>query len=101
MAKIKWDQAPEPIRWNKLKALRKVKGLSQPQVAVGAGVSITSVYYLELGYEERTTAKTKEKLAKFFECDVEDIFPCEMIGNEPREKFLDEIRKGNGRPILK
>jgi len=93
MAKIKWDSVPACIGWNKIKSLRKKLGLSQPQLAVGAGISVTSVYFLELGYEERTTDKTKEKLAKFLECDVDDIFPCEMIGNEPREQFLERMKK--------
>lgn len=92
MAKIRWDKVPEMICWNKLKALRKARGLTQPEVAVGAGISITSVYYLELGYEERTTEKTKKKLAKFFKCDVEDIFPCEMIGSKPRAEYLKNIQ---------
>lgn len=92
MAKIKWDKIAKMVCWNKIKTLRKIRGLSQPEIAVGAGISITSVYYLELGYEERTTEKTKKKLAKFFKCDVEDIFPCEMIGNKSREEYLKNIQ---------
>lgn len=88
MAKIKWNKVPKMIYWNKLKTLRKARGLSQSEVAVNAGVSITTIYNLELGYEERTTDKTKKKLAKFFECDIDDIFPCEMIGNQTREECL-------------
>lgn len=92
MAKIKWDKVPKMICWNKIKALRKVRGLSQPEVAVGAGVSITTIYNLELGYEERTMDKTKKKLAKFFKCDVDDIFPAEMIGNKPKEEYFKNIQ---------
>ena len=92
--KINWDMKNIPSRlvWNRMKALRKERGLTQPQVAVGAGISITSVYYLELRYEARTTEKTKKKLAKFFKCDIEDLFPCEMIGNKPRAEYLKNIQ---------
>jgi len=99
--RISWEKVPGQVGWNKIRSLRKAKGLSQAQIAVGAGVSLTTVFYLELGYEARTSEEIKKKLAEFFDCDVDDIFPCEMLGNEPREKYLDKIKKGEGRPVLK
>jgi DNA-binding XRE family transcriptional regulator len=85
--KIKWELVPAGIGWNRVKALRKKMGLNQTQVAAGAGISIATLYNIEHGYEETTTMETKEKLAKFFECDVDDIFPAQMIGNETKAKY--------------
>jgi DNA-binding XRE family transcriptional regulator len=101
MKKIEWDPVPPMIGWNKLKSLRKDRGLTQPQVAVGAGISIACLYYLEAGFESRVTQKTKKKLAKFFEVDIDDLFPCEMIGNEPRDVFLEKAKKQVGQPGIK
>ena len=97
MVKLHWDPAPEGMRWNKLKSLRKKKNLTQPEVAVGADVAITTIYFLEAGFEERTGEDVKKKLAEFFRVDIDDLFPCEMIGNTPREKFLANLKKGTGR----
>ena len=101
MARLKWKKIPGGVGWNKIYSLRKAKGLSQAELAVGVGVSITTIYYLELGYEERTTDEVKKRIAEFFDVDVDDIFPAEMLGNEPRERCLGKIKKGTGQPILK
>ena len=101
MAMVKWDPVPDMIGWNRLKSLRKERGLSQPEVAVGAGVSITQIYFLELGYDNRTTAKTKQKVAGFFDVDVDDLFPCEMIGNVPRDVFIEKAKKKTGQSKAK
>ncbi len=101
MRKIKWDPAPAFIGWNKLRSLRESQGLTQAQVAVGAGISIACLWYLEAGFESRTTQKTKEKLAQFFKCDVEDIFPAEMVGNEPQDVFLEKAKKQVAQPRIK
>jgi transcriptional regulator with XRE-family HTH domain len=85
--KIKWKPVPPMVGWNRIKALRKLKGLNQIQVAASAGISIATLYNIEHGYEETTTAETKEKLAKFFECDIDDIFPAQMIGNETKVRY--------------
>ena len=92
MAKVKWNPAPGCVGWNKVKALRRAQGLSQAQLAVGAGVSMTTVYNVEMGYEDRLTDRVKSGIAKFFDCDVDDLFPCEMIGNEPRTVFLERAK---------
>jgi len=56
-----------------------------------------------LGYERRTTEDLRKKLADFFKLDVDDLFPAEMIGNEPREKYLEKlkVKRGDGPPISK
>ncbi len=99
--KIKWNPVPDMIGWNKLKALRKDRDLTQLQVAAGAGVSIACLYYLEAGFESRVREKTKKKLARFFEADVDDIFPVEMIGNEPQAVFIEKAKKKTGQPKTK
>jgi transcriptional regulator with XRE-family HTH domain len=99
--KIKWDPVPAFVGWNRVKSLRKFRGLSQAEVAVGADVSVVTLYSLEMGYEERTTDEVKKKLTKFFDVDLDDLFPVEMVGNQPREKYLAKIKKGEGRPVVK
>jgi len=94
MAKIVWGEVPPFLGWNKIKTLRKNRGITQTQLSAGANVSMAVIYQLELGFEERVTMKTKEKIAKFFECDVEDIFPAEMIGNVPRDEILKNVKNG-------
>jgi len=94
MAKIDWGQVPSIIGWNKIKTLRKNRELTQTQLAAGASLSMAIIYQLELGFEERVTMKTKKKIAKFFGCDVDDLFPAEMIGNVPRDEILKNVKKG-------
>jgi len=92
--KTKWPDVPEVVRWNKLRHIRRERKLTQAQVAVGAGVSIVTVWYLESGFEERATAETRKKIAVFFEINEGDLFPVDMLGNRPRAEFLNnEIRK--------
>lgn len=92
MAKIRWQKVPDRLVWNKIKSLRKEKNLKQAQVAVSADISITTLWMIEQGYEKKTSDETKQKLADFFECDVKDIFPAEMIGNKPKEEYLKNIQ---------
>ena len=92
MAKIDWEQWPSFIVWNKIKRLRKERGLSQTQVAAGAAISITTLWMIEQGYEKKTSNETKKKLANFFKCNIKDIFPAEMIGNKPKEEYLKNIQ---------
>lgn len=93
MTKIKFDPAPAFLVWSRIKVVRKERGLTQPQVAVGAGISISTLWAIESGYEEKTTEETKRKLAKFFKCDVDDIFPSQMIGNKSKEEVLKSKQK--------
>ena len=88
MEKINWEQRPSFLVWNKVKRLRKERGFSQLQVAAAADISITTLWMIESGFDGKTTIKTKGKIAAFFDCDVEDIFPCEMIGNQTRDECL-------------
>lgn len=83
MTKITWKKAPSNIGWNRVKSLRKKHGLRQAEVAQGADICITTLWLIESGFDKKTTKETKQKLANFFECDIEDIFPAEMVGNGP------------------
>jgi len=89
MTKIKFDNVPDFLVWNKIKSLRKEKQLTQPEVAVGASISISTLWAIESGYDEKTTKEIKRKLAKFFKCEIEDIFPAQMIGNQTRAEVLN------------
>jgi len=99
--KIQWEKAPDFLGWNKIRSLRKAKGLTQAKFAVGCGLCIATVYSLEQGHDERTSDEIKQKIADFFECDIDDLFPCQWIGNEPQAEFLRKVVKGEGQPIMK
>ena len=92
MAKIKWDlkNIGNRIVWNRVKSLRKEMKLNQAQVAVGSGIAVNTLYSIELGNDERTTDVTKQKLADFFKCDIDDIFPAEMIGDKPKKHIKEK-----------
>jgi len=91
MKKVKFYSDQSPVIWNRLKALREEEGLTQPQVAVGAGIAIMTLWMIESGYDAKTKQETKQKLANFFKCDIDDIFPAEMIGNQTKEEVLNKI----------
>jgi len=90
MSKITWKATPSMIAWNKLSTLRRERGLTQLQVAASSGVSIATLWFIEQGFDKKTSLKTKQKLAIFFKCDVDDLFPVEMIGNITLEQHLKE-----------
>jgi transcriptional regulator with XRE-family HTH domain len=76
---------PDFVIWNRLKAMRLGRGLSQTQVAASAGVSIATLWMLESGFDKKATAKTKRKLAKFYGVQVGDLFPVEVRGEGLRK----------------
>ena len=59
---------------NKLKKIRQNMRLRQIDLAKRAGVGLTTIYYIESGYEERASQKTKEKIALGLGKKVEEIF---------------------------
>jgi len=85
-----WDLegVPPTFVWNRLLSLRESAGLSQAELAVHTGLSVVTVYQLEMGHDARTTDSTKEKLADFFGCKVNDIFPVSMVGRIPEREYL-------------
>lgn len=93
MSKIKWKKPALMVVWNKLETLRKEKNLTQVQLAVFAGVAITTIWMIEHGYDRATSKRTKQKFADFFKCTPSDLFPCEMIGDKPRDEYLKGLKK--------
>lgn len=90
MQKINWDlkNVGERIVWNKLKTLRLQKKMTQVQVSAYSGVAVATIWMLENGYDKTAAKKTKQRLATFFKCDISDLFPVEMIGNQTCEEYL-------------
>jgi len=96
MGKIQWDYSKigDRIVWNRLRSLRKERGLTQLEVAKGTGLSIVWIGFAEKGYDNNISDKAKQKIADFFECDISDIFPTEFIGDKPiAEAQISEGKK--------
>lgn len=90
MSKINWDlkNVGARIAWNKVKTLRLEKKLTQVQLSAYSGVAIATIWMIENGYDKTTSKRTKQRLATFFKCNVSDLFPVEMIGNQTREEYI-------------
>jgi DNA-binding XRE family transcriptional regulator len=69
-------------------------------VAAGAKVSIATLCYLESGFDAQTKHYTKKKLARYFDVEIEQLFPVTMVGritqNEYLEKRIAEDKKSAG-----
>ncbi len=85
-----WDLSniPSFYCWNRLKSLRDSYRLSQSALAFKSGVSQTTILQCEAGNDANTTDSVKKRLADFFDCKIEDIFPTDMIGKIPEREFL-------------
>jgi len=59
---------------NNLKKFRIKMGLRQTDLAKRSRVGLTTIYYIESGYEDRTSQKTKEKIARSLGKKVKEIF---------------------------
>jgi transcriptional regulator with XRE-family HTH domain len=98
---VTWQKVPSRMVWNRVKTIRKMKGLTQPEVAVGAGVSIGSLWAIEAGFDSRTTSEIKEKIAKFFVCEVGDLFPVMMVGSITKAEYEEKKLKLKKSPPVK
>jgi len=78
--KIQWPDHPDFVRWNRLKLLRKIRGVRQVDLAAACDVSFPTLYFIENGAEKRVSDKTKEKIAVFFDVPMSEIFPAEVQG---------------------
>ncbi len=58
---------------NRVAFLRRARGLSQVQLAVEAGLSLSTIYQVETGHTPRRRAQ--ERLAAIFHVRPEDLFP--------------------------
>lgn len=91
--KKKWRSPGPMVVWNKLKRLRIESDLTQTQVSAFTSVAVSTIWAIENGYDRRTTNKTKKSLADFFQVNVEDLFPVEMIGYRTRDEYLKGLKK--------
>ena len=59
---------------NKLKEVRKKRGMTQKELAELSGVSRGTIVAIENGKAKVTTTKTLQKLAKTLNASMKDIF---------------------------
>jgi len=57
-----------------LKKIRKQKKLTQLDVAIGSGISVTWIQFAEKQYPG-ISHEAKTKIANFLKCSIEDIWP--------------------------
>lgn len=62
---------------NNAKRLRYEKGLDAPQVALGTGLSVQTIYRIEEG--RNTSAPTAKKLADFYEVTVAELLGLDSL----------------------
>jgi len=62
------------MKTSNLKTIRKQKKLTQLDLAIGSGISITWIQFAEKQYPG-ISHEVKTKIAKFLKCSVEDIWP--------------------------
>ena len=59
---------------SKMRRVREKKGLRQIDLALQAGCSLTWIWLLEQGGQERVSRKIKERVAEALETTVEELF---------------------------
>lgn len=74
MSKVKKITEQDYRLGRKIQKIRKVKGLTQEQLAEKVKVSTTFIGYVETGYR-RPNLKMIYKLARALDVKVKDIFP--------------------------
>jgi len=93
MKKTAYPTTPPPGRWNRLKALRRARGLSQTQLAIGAGVVIVLITELEGALGSRRKKRAEKRIAAYLGCKPEEVFPAEMIGAQTLDEFIAQALK--------
>lgn len=88
MSKMKWASVGEGVRWNRLRSVRKNAGLTIGELALRSGVNESHISRIENSKEGLIARGAKEKLARFFHLDYEDLFPSAMSGNEPIKRIF-------------
>lgn len=78
-AQLKFLRGTEAIGGTKLKAARRLAGLTQVQMAESLGVHQSALSEWERGRFEPTLG-TARKFAEFFGCAIEDLFPSASAG---------------------
>lgn len=74
MSKVKKITEQDYRLGRKIQKIRKVKGLTQEQLAEKVKVSTTFIGYVETGYR-RPNLKMIYKIARALDAKVKDIFP--------------------------
>lgn len=74
MSKVKKITEQDYRLGRKIQKIRKVKGLTQEQLAEKVKVSTTFIGYVETGYR-RPNLKMVYKIARALDAKVKDIFP--------------------------
>jgi transcriptional regulator with XRE-family HTH domain len=59
---------------DKVKELRKKKGLRQIDLAKRANVSLTWLWVLENGFHERVSNKIKKRIADILDSSIDELF---------------------------
>lgn len=78
--KIEWEPRPDFVKWNRLRTIRKARKLRQIDLCVAADISSGTLFYLENGFDNRTSEEIKNRIAKVLEVPVSEIFPAMIQG---------------------
>jgi transcriptional regulator with XRE-family HTH domain len=62
---------------NKIREMRRKKGLRQLDLSLKANISLSWLWFLENGLESRVSKEIKERVSEALECDYQDLFPSE------------------------
>lgn len=65
------------LKMNKVRHFREMRCLRQVDLARMAKISISWLWTLENGLEDRVSRDLKERISAALECDYKDIFPAE------------------------
>jgi len=69
---------------NRIKDLRKTKGLTQDDLARQVGLSKQQIWRLENG-SQSLTEKTRDKIAAALDCDPLDLYGASYVGEKPSD----------------
>lgn len=80
---------------NNIETLRKLNGLSQMQLAIKLGVSVSTIYAYEAG-SRRLNDEMIIKLANLFECSTDEVLdyvPIKSISYNHVSLFVDNLNE--------
>lgn len=80
----------------RVRAVRKLRGISQEALASAAGVSFQQIQKYEKGYN-RISASMLTRIAEALESPVSDFFPSKFLGNQTEHAIVQQAYKLAGR----
>ena len=80
------------MKQKSMKAIRRGLGLRQLDLALKAGIGISTVSLIERGYVCRVSPELRAKIAKALRCEVEDVFPESETPDISRKKGQDAVK---------